>query len=349
MLKIYIWGTGKIAKRLLDNGLHAEVLGFIETSKGKEWFCNKKVYNYTEIPEGYDAIIVANRFSNEIYASAREQKLDMAKMIFMFPYLYVDEGALEWVSQVLGQENYAMYMGARGFYDMTFYARDKECYNALNKRDSFKIDEAIAYPIIDDKYANAGTASNYFWQDLWAARLIYNNCPNEHFDIGSRLDGFIAHVLSYGIPVNMIDIRPFPTEIYGLKTIVDDATYLKQFEDNSIESLSALCSLEHFGLGRYGDPIDPEACFKCFASIQKKMKKGGKLYISVPIGKERLEFNAHRIFYTRTIIESFNQCRLLEFSCTADGKLEKDVELRKYDNDTCHRGTRFGLFYFQKD
>ncbi len=50
---------------------------------------------------------------------------------------------------------------------------------------------------------------------------------------------------------------------------MDDATELKQFSDECIESLSALYSLDLFGLGRYGDPMDPESCFKCFECIQK--------------------------------------------------------------------------------
>ena len=73
-----------------------------------------------------------------------------------------------------------------------------------------------------------------------------------------------------GIDVTMIDVRDFPKQVEGLRTIIDDATTLKQVSDGSIGSLSALCSLEHFGLGRYGDSIDPEGCFKCFMSIQKK-------------------------------------------------------------------------------
>ena len=141
----------------------------------------------------------------------------------------------------------------------------------------------------------------------------------------------------------MIDIRPFPVDIQNFKTIVADATDMKQFEDNSIE-----CSLEHFGLGRYGDPIDPEACFKCFESIQKKIKKGGKLYLSVPIGKERLQFNAHRIFFAKTIVENFYNMKLIEYSCAFNGKLEREAEIDKYDNDIQSRGQRFGLFYFEK-
>ena len=129
---------------------------------------------------------------------------------------------------------------------------------------------------------------------------------------------------------------------------MDDATTLHQIEDESIQSMSALCSLEHFGLGRYGDPIDPEACFKCFENIQRKLKPGGKLYLSVPIGKERVEFNAHRVFYASTIVECFSQLTLREFSCTSEGQIEREVDVHKYDNDLHNGEYRYGLFCFEK-
>lgn len=349
MLKIYIWGTGAIACKLLENDLPVEILGYIETKKTKEWFSGKRVYQYTETLEQYDAIIVANRYSDEILESAKNQNMDVRKFIFLTPYIYVEtEKNLKWIREILGEKNFELYCCRHNLYTNTFYTRDKERYSLLNERESFKVDENDIYPIVRDKYAQAGTVGPYFWQDLWAAKLIYKNQPKEHYDIGSRIDGFIAHVLSYGVPVKMIDIRSFPVKIDGLTTVIGDATNMEQFEDDSIDSLSALCSLEHFGLGRYGDPIDPEACYKCFASIQKKMKAGGKLYISVPIGKERLQFNAHRIFYARTIIESFDKMQLLEFACTANGRVEKDVEIDRYDDDTKSKGSRFGLFYFEK-
>lgn len=205
------------------------------------------------------------------------------------------------------------------------------------------------WPVISDKYAPAGSVGNYFWQDLWAAKAIIKSEVKKHFDIGSRLDGFIAHLLSAGLDVTMIDIRKFPEGIEQLYTIVDDATSLHQVPDESIESMSALCSLEHFGLGRYGDPIDPEACFKCFANIQKKLKKGGRLYISLPIGKERVEFNAHRVFYASTVLACFNTLHLEEFSCTSQGKIEYDVDIHRYDNDPHNGEYRYGLFSFIKN
>lgn len=80
-----------------------------------------------------------------------------------------------------------------------------------------------------------------------------------------------------------------------------DATKLE-----NIESISSLCALEHFGLGRYGDDINPEGCFEAFNSIQRVLAPGGRAYIAVPIGKEHVEFDAHRIFYASTIVNSFS-------------------------------------------
>lgn len=349
MSKIYVWGTGQLAKRLIKNQVNSEIIGFIETNKKDAVFENKKVYKYTEIKDDYDAIVVANNYSNEVYLSAKDAGINLEKMIFIRPCSYLrSEDNFEWIKSILGGKNFELYLGEHGFYEKTFFERDKQQYQLLNKRKNFDIDESCLWPIIRDKYENAGIVDNYFWQDLWAAKLIHANIPKEHYDIGSRLDGFIAHVLAFGIPVKMIDIRPFPVEVEGLTTVVDDATNLTCFPDNSIESLSALCSLEHFGLGRYGDPIDPDACFKCFQKIQEKMKIGGKLYIALPIGRERVEFNAHRVFYPQTIVDCFDKMQLVEFSCTADGKIEKDVDLHKYDQDKHNGNYRYGLFYFVK-
>lgn len=104
---------------------------------------------------------------------------------------------------------------------------------------------------------------------MWTARLIIQSGVRQHFDIGFRLDGFIAYLLAADIDVTMIDVRKFPGEVVHLHMIVDDATTLHQIPDGSLESISALCSLEHFGLGPYGDPIDPEAYFTCFKNMQK--------------------------------------------------------------------------------
>lgn len=350
MDKIFVWGTGKIASVLVNNLDAKRIEGFIETRKTKEIYNGRRVYSPEEVPSDFDAIIVATIHAEAIYECASRQGLDTSKMIFLKRrHGEKANENLDWKKRILGENAYEMYLGEYGLYEQSFFVRDRERYVKLNKRPSFMIENKDLWPILGDKFKEAGSIHNYFLQDLWAARLIYQNLPQKHYDIGSRLDGFIAHVLSFGIPVKMIDIRPFPEEIDGLDTVVGDATELKEFEDESIESLSALCSLEHFGLGRYGDPIDPEACFKCFENIQRKLKRGGNLYISVPVGRERVEFNAHRVFYATTIVECFRDLQLMEFSCAANKKIERDVEIHKYDQDTHNGEYRYGLFHFHKN
>lgn len=349
MKRVLIWGTGQVAKRVLQNGINAEIVGFVETKRSVTQFCDKNVYEIdVDMPE-YDYIIVANTYATEIYQVCVRNDIDLQKVIFLYG-IKRQEGVcdLQCIKDILGEKNYTIYCGEFGLRENTFFEEDMKEYQKQNARPNFAIEEQYLWPVIKDKYALAGTINNYFWQDLWAARLIYKTGAKEHFDIGSRIDGFIAHLLAMDIDVTLIDIREFPGEVEKLHTIVDDATSLKQIADGSIESMSALCSLEHFGLGRYGDPIDPEACFRCFGEIQKKIKKGGNLYISLPIGKERVEFNAHRVFFAQTVIEAFSTMELVEFSCTAQGKIEYNVDIHKYNNDTHNGNFRYGLFHFMK-
>lgn len=349
MNKLLVWGTGAISDQVIKNGLNGNIIGFIETNKRAETYCNKKVFSVEEIPNEYDYIIVANSFVKEIYDACIKNRLNLNKFIFL-KGIKIREGMLDLniINEILGEKNYTDYCNEFGIYEQTFFDKDIEEYKKLNARENFRIQEKYLWPILIDKYSLAGTMGNYFWQDLWAAKIIYRSGVKTHFDIGSRIDGFIAHLLAMDIEVSLIDIREFPGEVERLHTIVDDATQLTQIPNGSIESMSALCSLEHFGLGRYGDSIDPEACFKCFREIQKKIKTNGNLYISVPVGKERLEFNAHRVFYSQTIIESFSSMKLKEFSCVSEGKIERNVAIHKYDQDEHNGEYRYGLFHFIK-
>lgn len=212
----------------------------------------------------------------------------------------------------------------RGF---PLFLRDSIRYQRINHRASFRIRIGDLFPILTDRRDTAGQASgHYFHQDLWAARKLFHQRPDSHTDIGSRIDGFVAHVLSF-MPVTIVDIRRLDSHVSGLTFLQDDATELRSMPDNSVRSLSSLHAAEHFGLGRYADPLDPEACFKFMSSLQRVLAPDGRLYFSVPIGRERVEFNAHRVFAPRTILESFPLLRLVSFSYVGDdGRLYENVD-----------------------
>lgn len=230
------------------------------------------------------------------------------------------------------------------------YENNRKLYVQLNTRENFKYKVRYKKPCYTDRYKAAGRLGAYFWQDLWAAQHIYKDRPVQHFDIGSRIDGFIGHVSCFVENVVLIDVRPLEKKIPNVTYLCMDATKLENIESESITSISSLCALEHFGLGRYGDKIDPEGCFKAFKSIQRVLKKGGKAYIAVPIGKEHVEFDAHRIFYASTIVENFSQMELLEFAAVHDIEdyIEYNIDIHKYDYEDNNNGLRFGLFEFIK-
>lgn len=98
------------------------------------------------------------------------------------------------------------------------------------------------------------------------------------------------------------------------------------------DSISCLYALGHFGLGRYGDPIDPQGHRKGFNNIVYMLKPGGRFYVSFPIGKKtEVHFNAHRVFHPYEVLKWAAECNglaLERFDYADDsGILHLDVEL----------------------
>lgn len=348
-MKILIWGIGRITENIISE-IEEDIVGFIETKKTRDNFKGKKVYNATEVLDNYDVILVANQYGKEIYDYCSDLGITLNKLCFLYPIPQnIDiKKNLSLAKRILSPKWYENVCAEFGQLEKDWVAEDAMLYSKMNTYPTMQILKEYNMPIYTDKVANAGSINSYFWQDLWAARKIYEKSPFMHYDIGSRIDGFIAHLLTFRNNVNLIDIRPLNRKVDGLEFTCADATNLNTFADNSIESLSALCSLEHFGLGRYGDEIDQDACYKCFNAIRHKVKKEGNIYLSVPVGMEHIEFNAHRVFFASTIVDNFPGFDLVEYSCTHNGYIEYNVDIHKYDNDDSLGGTRFGLFHFMK-
>jgi hypothetical protein len=152
------------------------------------------------------------------------------------------------------------------------------------------------YPCLMDRDQESGTlAEHYFYQDLYVARKVFQNSPVRHVDIGSRIDGFVSHVASFR-EIEVLDVRDLHPTIPGIRFTRVDLTAQDFSLVDYCDSLSCLHALEHFGLGRYGDPVDYNGHLIGWENMNRMLKKGGKFYLSVPIGEQRIEFNAHRVF-----------------------------------------------------
>ena len=154
------------------------------------------------------------------------------------------------------------------------------------------------YPVLQDYSAQAGSASGqYFHQDLLVATLINKRAPIRHIDIGSRIDGFVAHVAAFR-KIEVMDVRALDdTGHANISFVKADLMNTTGIERDMSDSISCLHAIEHFGLGRYGDPLDPTGHLKGFRNMLSMLKLDGILYISFPIGmKSGVYFNAHRVF-----------------------------------------------------
>ena len=177
------------------------------------------------------------------------------------------------------------------------------------------------FPCLGDRFSESGAGKgHYFHQDLLVANRIFVNKPINHVDVGSRIDGFVAHLASFR-SVTVIDIRPLKSNIRNITFIqADMMTSISDALVDSCDSLSCLHAIEHFGLGRYGDTINYDGYLLGLDNLSKILKKGGKLYISAPIGPQRIEFNAHRVFSLKYLLKYFEDKFLVDyFSYVDDG------------------------------
>ena len=217
-------------------------------------------------------------------------------------------------------------------------------YSRSNRHDRLRPSVREVWYRSYDRYAEAGSfTQHYFHQDLWAARLLHKNGVTNHVDVGSRVDGFIAHALLFA-RVCYVDIRPFSDAVDGLEYRQGSITALP-FADDSVPSLSSLHVIEHIGLGRYGDPIDPDGHVRAAAELSRVLQPGGRLLVSTPVGRERLCFDAHRVFDPYTIVDMFGSLTLSQFGMIDDkGKLHETATLDQ--GRACEYGC--GLFVFTK-
>jgi SAM-dependent methyltransferase len=226
----------------------------------------------------------------------------------------------------------------RIFHNLFIFFKEYHQYCHQPENNNFMVSSEYIRPYLTDKTKLTPIDPTYFLQDTWAAKKIFQNKPDHHYDIGSSAS--TIGIISQFIPVTMVDLRPIAVPLENLCFEKGDILHLP-FADNSIKSLSSLCVVEHIGLGRYGDSLDQWGSEKAIVELTRVLAPGGNLYFSVPVdSKNRVWFNAHRSFTREYILDLFQGMELIEERYIYGGTMEYFYNKGK--------GFGTGLYHFSK-
>jgi hypothetical protein len=208
--------------------------------------------------------------------------------------------------------------------------------------DAEKLHLKYGYPCLFDAIQSTPFDAHYFYQALWATQRIAQSRAPFHVDVGSEVR-FVS-LLTTHKPTIFLDYRPLKAKVAGLNCLAGDILQLP-FQTASVSSLSCLHVVEHIGLGRYGDPLNPLGTRQACTELARVLTQGGNLFFSTPIGQAITHFNAHRIHTPRQIVSFFPSLELVEFSVIDDQQqmhIHVNPDLYEQSHYAC------GLFWFRR-
>lgn len=200
-------------------------------------------------------------------------------------------------------------------------------------------------PCVEDRTADLSFDRHYIYHTAWAARVLASTKPARHVDISSSL--YFCSIASAFVPLEYYEFRQMPLELDGLKTETADLMRLP-FETCSIPSLSCMHVVEHIGLGRYGDEIDPEGDLKAMSELARVLAPGGSLLFVAPVGRPRVEFNAHRVYSPEQIRGYFDGFELQQFALIPDGRHQMGLVINPSADFANSQNYACGCFWFRR-
>lgn len=177
-------------------------------------------------------------------------------------------------------------------------------------------------PCLADRTGTTRFDRHYVYHTAWAARKLAQMKPSFHCDFSSLI--YFPTMMSSIVPITFYEYRPTRVTLPGLKVKSADLLQLP-FADQTLLSISCMHVVEHLGLGRYGDPLDPAADRRAMAELARVLAPGGSLLFVTPIGKPCVRFNAHRIYSADQIRDAFAELDLHEFVLIPDYEHDGDM------------------------
>jgi len=193
------------------------------------------------------------------------------------------------------------------------FLRERRAFQSLDNAARLRLADDL--PVLDEATATTQFDAHYTYLDGWAASRVAAVRPRGHVDVASRLS-FAVGLCAF-VPVTFIDRRPVQIELDGFHPLAGDLLELP-YPDRSVASLSCLHVIEHVGLGRYGDPLDPLGTLRAARELQRVLAPGGMLLLGLPVGRRRVRFNAHRVHDPLDVVAMFPELRLVGFAAVDD-------------------------------
>lgn len=228
---------------------------------------------------------------------------------------------------------------------MTPETLEQNFQQLLGKSDNrFKLPWDYA-PRVDEDTNVLSWDQHYVYHTGWAARQLALSRPKKHVDISSL--NYWAAAVSAFIPMDFYEFRSMDCQ--GLSGLFCGEANLTElpFADNSIESLSSLHTLEHIGLGRYGDKIDAFGDVKAAQELVRVLAPGGQLLMAVPVGVPRLIYNTGRVYSYEMVLDMFQPLKVKQFSLWTDYPQEFITDANPELVKDCEGGC--GCWVFEKE
>jgi SAM-dependent methyltransferase len=112
--------------------------------------------------------------------------------------------------------------------------------------------------------------------------------------MGSTVPWYEAVTLAFGGNPTTIDYNLTQYDHPDLSEQITPEIYWKH--PRQFDAALSISSFEHDGLGRYGDPLNPSGDLRAMNEMKKILKKDGILFLAVPVGIDKIVWNAHRIY-----------------------------------------------------
>lgn len=125
-------------------------------------------------------------------------------------------------------------------------------------------------------------------------------------------------------------------------TVAEHDAHPQQFD-----AAFSISSFEHDGLGRYGDPLNPNGDVETMAKMKTVVRPSGLLFLALPVGRDALVWNAHRIYGSRRLPWLLAGWKIIDFFGVRPGYFQPIIVLQNTNQPLARRDRRIEAHFYR--